>query len=61
MLLYADEKLEHIIWKSFYEDTKEYWSQIEQPTISDFIKWAMIKDLFRREMIIDVCSPHKEA
>lgn len=42
-LKYMEEQMEDILYKSFYEDTKEHWSQREQPSIRDFIKWLIIK------------------
>ena len=42
-LKYDDEKKEDAIYKSFMEATKEMWSQREQPTIRDFLKWLIIE------------------
>ncbi len=42
-LRYKSEILEDQLYKEFYQDTKEHWSQREQPGIRDFIKWAIIK------------------
>ena len=42
-LRYKSEILEDQLYKEFYQDTKEHWSQREQPSIQDFIKWAIIK------------------
>lgn len=42
-LKYNDEQTEDILYKKFYEETKENWTQIEQPNIRDFIKWLIIK------------------
>lgn len=46
-LRYRDEEFEDKIYKEFYEDTKDEWSQREQPTIRDFIKWAIIRGWFK--------------
>ena len=42
-LRYKSEILEDQLYREFYSDTNEYWSQLEQPSIRDFIKWAIIK------------------
>lgn len=42
-LKYKSEILEDQLYKEFYSDTNEHWSQREQPGIRDFIKWAIIK------------------
>ena len=42
-LKYKSEILEDQLYREFYSDTNEYWSQREQPGIRDFIKWAIIK------------------
>ena len=42
-LKYKSEIFEDQLYKEFYQDTKNYWSQREQPGIRDFIKWAIIK------------------
>ena len=42
-LKYRSEILEDQLYREFYSDTNEYWSQREQPGIRDFIKWAIIK------------------
>ena len=42
-LKYKSEILEDQLYKEFYQDTKEHWSQREQPGIRDFIKWGIIK------------------
>ena len=42
-LKYKSEILEDQLYREFYSDTNEHWSQREQPGIRDFIKWAIIK------------------
>jgi len=42
-LKYDAESKEDAYVKEFWSDTKEHWSQIEQPTVRDVIKWAIIK------------------
>ena len=42
-LKYRSEILEDQLYREFYSDTNEHWSQREQPGIRDFIKWAIIK------------------
>lgn len=42
-LKYKSEILEDQLYREFYSDTKEHWSQQEQPGVRDFIKWAIIK------------------
>lgn len=42
-LKYKSEIFEDQLCREFYSDTKEHWSQREQPGIRDFIKWAIIK------------------
>ena len=42
-LKYRAEILEDQLYREFYSDTNEHWSQQEQPGIRDFIKWAIIK------------------
>lgn len=42
-LKYPCELIEDKIYKEFYKDTQDHWSQMERPTIRDFIKWAIIK------------------
>lgn len=46
-LKYKSEILEDQLYREFYSDTNEYWSQREQPSIRDFIKWAIIKDYLK--------------
>ena len=42
-LKYNEQIAEDKYYKRFLEDTKEMWSQREQPRVRDFIKWAIIK------------------
>lgn len=42
-LKYRSEIFEDQLYKEFYQDTQEHWSQREQPGIRDFIKWAIIR------------------
>lgn len=42
-LKYKSEIFEDQLYREFYSDTNEHWSQREQPGIRDFIKWAIIK------------------
>lgn len=42
-LKYESEDKEDAYYQEFWDNTKDNWSQIEQPTIRDFIKWAIIK------------------
>lgn len=42
-LKYDDESKEDAYVEEFWNDTNEYWTQIEQPTVRDVIKWAIIK------------------
>lgn len=42
-LKYVAESKEDRYVKEFWDDTRKYWSQIEQPSVRDVIKWAIIK------------------
>jgi hypothetical protein len=42
-LRYEDEVVEDVLSYLFYKDTSEMWTQREQPTIRDFIKWFIIR------------------
>ena len=48
-LKYRSEILEDQLYREFYSDTNEYWSQREQPGIRDFIKWAIIKGYLKED------------
>lgn len=50
-LKYESEKFEDQLYREFYSDTNEYWSQREQPGIRDFIKWAIIKGYLKDKEI----------
>lgn len=39
------EKLVDDLCHMFYEDTKQFWSQREQPTVKDVMKWFVIKGI----------------
>lgn len=51
-LKYKEEIFEDKIYEEFCKDTKEHWTQREQPTIRDFIKWAIIKEYLKEKEII---------
>lgn len=51
-LKYKEEIFEDKIYEEFCKDTKEHWPQREQPTIRDFIKWAIIKEYLKEKEII---------
>lgn len=42
-LKYEDELVEDALNYLFYKDTSGMWTQREQPTVRDFIKWIIIK------------------
>lgn len=42
-LRYEDEVVEDALSYLFYKDTSEMWTQREQPTAKDVIKWLIIK------------------
>jgi hypothetical protein len=42
-LRYEDEVVEDALSYLFYKDTSEMWTQREQPTVKDVIKWLIIK------------------
>lgn len=48
-LKYKSEIFEDQLYRKFYSDTNEYWSQREQPGIRDFIKWAIIKGYLKNK------------
>ena len=48
-LKYKEEIFENKIYEEFYKDTKEHWTQREQPSIRDFIKWAIIKGYLKEK------------
>lgn len=50
-LKYKSEILEDQLYREFYSDTNKYWSQREQPSIRDFIKWAIIKGYLKDKEI----------
>lgn len=56
-LKYKSEIFEDQLYKEFYQDTKKHWSQREQPSIRDFIKWAIVKGYLKSKDDITITIP----
>lgn len=62
-LRYEDEVVEDALSYLFYKDTSEMWTQREQPTVKDVIKWLIIKGYISDDLrlyLIDNDKKRKE-
>lgn len=51
MLKYKEEIIEDKLFKQFYEDTKDGWTQRESPSHRELIKWLIIKGYLRDDIM----------